>query len=91
MPEALLLSSFDELLAMDLDGIIIATPSVFHAAQSIAALERGFRAALTTCSASVALRATGLWQNTVVIAGACRLVLNPTRNISDPPLAIRPR
>jgi predicted dehydrogenase/glycosyltransferase involved in cell wall biosynthesis len=31
----------DELLEMELDGIVIATPSALHAEQSIAALERG--------------------------------------------------
>jgi predicted dehydrogenase len=34
-------SSLDDLLALDLDGIAIATPSALHAAQSIAALDRG--------------------------------------------------
>lgn len=34
-------SSFSELLDMDLDGVVIATPSAMHAEQSIAALERG--------------------------------------------------
>jgi predicted dehydrogenase len=33
--------SFEELLQADLDGIVIATPSAFHAEQSIRALERG--------------------------------------------------
>lgn len=33
--------SFDELLAADVDGIVIATPSALHAEQSIAALEAG--------------------------------------------------
>lgn len=40
-PDALLVTSFDELLRLDLDGIVIATPSALHADQSIAALERG--------------------------------------------------
>jgi predicted dehydrogenase len=31
----------EELLALDLDGLVIATPSALHAAQAIAALERG--------------------------------------------------
>ncbi len=34
-------SSFEELLAHDLDGVVIATPSALHAQQAIAALERG--------------------------------------------------
>jgi predicted dehydrogenase len=34
--------SFEELLARDLDGIVIATPSALHAAQATRALERGF-------------------------------------------------
>lgn len=33
--------TFDELLAMDLDGLLIATPSAFHAVQAEGALERG--------------------------------------------------
>ena len=39
VPECL--SSFDDLLELDLDGIVIATPSALHAEQAIAALERG--------------------------------------------------
>lgn len=41
-PSAKLLSSFEELLAEDLDGIVIATPSAQHAEQSIRALDAGF-------------------------------------------------
>jgi predicted dehydrogenase len=33
--------SLDELLEMELDGLVIATPSALHAAQAVAALERG--------------------------------------------------
>jgi len=40
-PGAAHLSSFEELLAFDLDAIVIATPSALHAEQSIAALTRG--------------------------------------------------
>jgi predicted dehydrogenase len=40
-PQALLADSLDALLDMELDGIIIATPSALHAPQCIAALERG--------------------------------------------------
>jgi predicted dehydrogenase len=40
-PGAQLVEDFDALLALELDGIVIATPSGMHAAQSIAALERG--------------------------------------------------
>jgi len=40
-PDAILFSSFDELLKHDLDGVVIATPNCFHAEQSIAALEQG--------------------------------------------------
>lgn len=36
------LRDFGHLLAADLDGIMIATPSALHAEQSIAALERGY-------------------------------------------------
>jgi predicted dehydrogenase len=39
LPEAL--STFDELLDSDPDGILIATPSALHAEQAVAALERG--------------------------------------------------
>ena len=39
--EAVLFSSFEELLKHDLDGVVIATPNRFHAEQSIAALEQG--------------------------------------------------
>ena len=35
------LSSFDELLEQELDGVVIATPSALHADQAVAALERG--------------------------------------------------
>ena len=42
VPDAQIVGSFDELLAQDLDGIVIATPSALHAEQSIAALNRGF-------------------------------------------------
>ncbi|HVM69826.1 MAG TPA: Gfo/Idh/MocA family oxidoreductase [Gaiellaceae bacterium] len=35
------LGSFDELLARDLDGVVIATPSALHARQAVAALDRG--------------------------------------------------
>ncbi len=35
------LASLEELLACDLDGVVIATPSALHAEQAIAALERG--------------------------------------------------
>jgi predicted dehydrogenase len=34
-------ASLDELLALDLDGVVIATPSALHAEQCVAALERG--------------------------------------------------
>ena len=40
-PDAVLFSSFDELLRHDLDGVVIATPNRFHAEQAIAALEHG--------------------------------------------------
>jgi predicted dehydrogenase len=40
-PGALRRQSLDELLAVDLDGIVIATPSAVHAEQSLAALESG--------------------------------------------------
>ena len=40
-PGAVGLERFEELLALDLDGIVVATPSALHAAQSIAALEAG--------------------------------------------------
>lgn len=40
-PDVELVESLDDLLAADLDGIVIATPSALHADQSVAALERG--------------------------------------------------
>jgi predicted dehydrogenase len=40
-PTATVLRSFDELLAAELDGVVIATPSALHTEQCIAALERG--------------------------------------------------
>lgn len=40
-PDARILDGFDALLAEDLDGIVIATPSAQHAEQSIRALEAG--------------------------------------------------
>src|ERR1700716_2053351 len=40
-PTARAVRNFDELLAQDLDGIVIATPSGLHARQATAALEHG--------------------------------------------------
>ena len=40
-PDAAVVGSLDEMLAAKLDGLVIATPSALHAAQSIAALDRG--------------------------------------------------
>jgi predicted dehydrogenase len=40
-PSARVVRDFDELLAEDLDGIVIATPSGLHATQATAALEHG--------------------------------------------------
>ena len=40
-PGARPVASLEALLALDLDGLVIATPSALHAEQSIAALERG--------------------------------------------------
>ena len=40
-PDAMIADDLDGLLAMDLDGIVIATPSAMHAEQSIRALESG--------------------------------------------------
>src|SRR4051812_30915425 len=40
-PDATCVTSFDELLALELDGVVIATPSALHAAQTIAALRAG--------------------------------------------------
>lgn len=40
-PNAGVAASLDELLAADLDGLVIATPSALHAEQAVAALERG--------------------------------------------------
>lgn len=40
-PEAELVESYDELLASDIDAVVIATPSGQHAVQCVRALERG--------------------------------------------------
>ena len=40
-PDAIVCGSYAEMLALDLDGVVIATPSALHAEQSIAALEAG--------------------------------------------------
>jgi predicted dehydrogenase len=40
-PDAMVVGSFEEMLEMELDGIVIATPSALHSSQAIAALERG--------------------------------------------------
>lgn len=40
--KAAIAPSFESLLDQDLDGVVIATPSAFHAEQCIAALEKGF-------------------------------------------------
>lgn len=40
-PEATVAASLEALLDQELDGVVIATPSALHAAQSIMALERG--------------------------------------------------
>jgi predicted dehydrogenase len=40
-PSAEVLTSLEALIAADLDGVIIATPSALHASQSIAAIEKG--------------------------------------------------
>jgi predicted dehydrogenase len=40
-PMAAVMTSLDDLLAGELDGVVIATPSALHAGQAIAALERG--------------------------------------------------
>jgi len=40
-PDAVLVGSLDELLELELDGVVIATPSALHADQAVRALERG--------------------------------------------------
>ena len=40
-PEAVLVPRFEDLLAPDIDGIVIATPNALHASQTIAALRAG--------------------------------------------------
>lgn len=40
-PEAVIVNGLEELLTLDLDGVVIATPSAQHAAQSIQVLEAG--------------------------------------------------
>jgi predicted dehydrogenase len=41
VPEAIAVDSLEELLDLDLDGAVIATPSALHAKQALAFLERG--------------------------------------------------
>jgi predicted dehydrogenase len=66
-PRAAVLSSLDEILKADVDGVVIATPSALHAEQAIAALEKGVavfcqkplgRTAQETCRVIDAARAT---------------------------------
>lgn len=66
MENAVRASTLEELLAMDLDGLVIATPSAQHAAQAVAALESGLavfcqkplgRNAAETCAVIDAARA----------------------------------
>lgn len=59
VPDAALVDSLDALLAYALDGIVIATPSALHAAQSLAALER--RVAVF-CQKPLARTAGEAWQ-----------------------------
>jgi predicted dehydrogenase len=40
-PAASVVNSYEELLSLDLDGVVIATPNALHAEQAIAALNRG--------------------------------------------------
>jgi predicted dehydrogenase len=40
-PDAVLVGSLEEMLTLDLDGVVIATPSALHASQSISALDSG--------------------------------------------------
>ena len=40
-PQAQVVGSLDEMLALRLDGVVIATPSALHAAQAVQALEAG--------------------------------------------------
>src|SRR4051812_35352847 len=40
-PDAALVGSLDELLALEPEGVVIATPSALHAGQCISALEEG--------------------------------------------------
>jgi predicted dehydrogenase len=40
-PDARPVATFEELLSMDLDGVVIATPTALHAEQAIRALEQG--------------------------------------------------
>jgi predicted dehydrogenase len=58
-PDAKLIMSYDELMAADLDGVVIATPSAMHADQSIAALERGLA---VFCQKPLARNANETWR-----------------------------
>ena len=58
-PDAKLIMGFDELMAADLDGVVIATPSAMHADQAIAALERGLA---VFCQKPLARNANETWR-----------------------------
>lgn len=65
VPEARRVGSFRDLLAMGLDGIVIATPSAAHAAQAIAALDQG---CAVFCQKPLATSA----QDAAAVVGAAR-------------------
>ena len=70
-PDAIATPSFQELLEMDLDGVVIATPSALHAEQSIAALERGIA---VFCQKPLARTAAETRRVIAAAAGADRLL-----------------
>lgn len=55
-PEASVVNSLEALLDHELDGIVIASPSALHAAQSIVALEQGVAVFAKNRSAARATR-----------------------------------
>ena len=66
------LDAFDELLELDLDGVVIATPSALHAEQAIAALDRGLA---VFCQKPLALDVTAAQRVVDAARAADRLLM----------------
>ena len=70
-PEATLGTTLDDLLRLDLDGMVIATPSALHAEQALAALRRGLA---VFCQKPLARTAAEAQQVVIAAQGADRLL-----------------